>query len=936
MVSLAALWQSYGVEPAAVVGHSQGEIAAACVAGALSLEDAARVVCLRSRALTAVTGDGAMAVVALPEDQAGDLVSDYADQVSIAAVNGPAAVLLSGDRTALEELRLTCQQRDVRMRMVPVDYASHSVHVEKILDELTGLLAPVRPLRPQVPFLSTVTGEWIDTPALDAAYWCANLRRPVRFAEAVRTLAEQGYGCFVESSPHPVLLAAIEDTLADRDDTFAVGSLRRDDGGADRFLLSLAEAWVRGVPVDFGPAVPGGPDHPVELPTYPFRRRRHWLEAPAEAAARQEAALIDGWRYRVDWTPVPGTSTPSLTGDWIVLTPHDSVRPDLVRAVLAGLARHGATVHPRTARELAQDSAPLPQDIVGILSLAALDERPGDDDPAVTVGLADTVTGIRELAARAPHAPLWMATRGAVGTTADDPVRHPVQAQTWGLGVVLGLDEPGRVCGLVDLPDELTEDAAARLVESLSGATGEHEVAVRGSTALARRLVQDPAPQAEPWRPRGTVLITGGTGGLGGHVARWAARNGAAHLILTSRRGPDAPGAPELRAELTELGAARVTVAACDAADRDQLAALLATIDDTAPLTAVVHAAGLTQPAVPAGELSTAELADVLRAKVGGARNLDALTRDADLDAFVLFSSGAGTWGDAGKAGYAAANAYLDAFAAERRARGAVATSIAWGAWDSGMVHGDVADLLTRRGVRLMRPERAVRALALAVGHGDTTVAIASFDLARWIPLYTMDRDRRLVASLTADRTAPGTPDKGHAPEPEQSTAPGDRLAGLSAEERETVLTDIVRREAAAVLKAGGPDEIRPRRAFKELGFDSLTALEFRNRLAAATGRRLPATLVFDHPTPAALVRHLSGEPAGGGNDVLADLDRLEARLSALPDEEHTRLDLADRLRALLRRVEPAAETTADPQDDLAAASNDEIFDLIDRELGIG
>ncbi|MFH9109628.1 SDR family NAD(P)-dependent oxidoreductase [Streptomyces albus] len=934
MVSLAALWRSYGVEPDAVVGHSQGEIAAACVAGALSLEDAARVVCLRSRALTAVTGHGAMAIVALPEHQAGDLLSDHADQVSVAAVNGPGTVVLSGDRAALEAVSRTCRQRGVRMRMIPVDYASHSVHVEKILDELAGLLAPVRPRSPEVPFLSTVTGEWIDTPALDAAYWRANLRRPVRFAEAVRTLAEQGYGCFVESSPHPVLLAAVEDTLADRDDAFAVGSLRRDDGGADRFMLSLAEAWVRGVPVDFGPAVPGGPDRLVELPTYPFRRRRHWLEAPAEATARKEAALIDGWRYRIDWTPVPGTGTPPLAGDWIVLTPNEPVRPDLVRAVLKGLARHGATVHPVTARELARGCAPLPEGIAGILSLAALDERPCDDDPVVTVGLADTVTCVHELAARAPHVPLWTATSGAVGTTADDPVRHPAQAQVWGLGVVLGLDEPGRVCGLVDLPDELTEDDVARLAESLSGTTGEHEVAVRAGTSLARRLVPAPAPEAEPWRPRGTVLITGGTGGLGSHVARWAARNGAAHLILTSRRGPDAPGADELRTELTALGAARVTVAACDVADRDQLAALLATADDTAPLSAVVHAAGVTQPAAPVGELSTADLAGVLRAKVEGARNLDALTRHADLDAFVLFSSGAGTWGDAGKAGYAAANAYLDAFAAERRARGAVATSVAWGAWDAGMVDGDVADLLTRRGVRLMRPERAVRALALAVGNGDTTVALASFDLARWVPLYTTDRDRRLVAAL-APQSAPGT-DGDHAPAPEQAAATADRLAGLSAEERETALTDIVRREAAAVLKAGGPDEIRPRRPFKELGFDSLTALEFRNRLAAATGRRLPATLVFDHPTPAALVRHLSGGTADGGNDVSADLDRLEARLAALPDEERTRLGLADRLRALLRRLEPAAEDTADPQDDLTAASNDEIFDLIDRELGIG
>ncbi|MEU0149427.1 SDR family NAD(P)-dependent oxidoreductase [Streptomyces sp. NPDC006288] len=934
MVSLAALWRSYGVEPAAVVGHSQGEIAAACVAGALSLEDAARVVCLRSRAITALAGSGGMATVTLPEEQVTALLEPYGERLSVAAVNGPGSVVLSGDRDALEDLARTCARRDVRMRTIPVDYASHSAHVEKILDELTGLLAPVEPRRPDVPYLSTVTGEWIDGPALDAAYWCANLRRPVRYAEAVRTLADRGHGLFVECSPHPVLLAATEQTLADHDDACAVGSLRRDDGGHDRFLLSLAEAWVHGGPVDFGRAVEGGPGHRVELPTYPFRRRRHWIEAPAEALARQEDALVDSWRYRVSWTPVPATGTPELTGDWAVVTPDGAVRPDLVRAVLDGLARHGATPHPLTADQLAREDFVLPDRIDGILSLAALDERPGRGEPDVTVGLADTLTCVRVLAARAPGAPLWLATRGAVGTSPDDSVRHPAQAQVWGLGVVLGLDEPGRLCGQIDLPDTFDDDSATRLALILSGAPGENEVALREGGAFARRLVPAPAPQAEPWRPRGTVLITGGTGALGSHVARWAASRGAAHLVLTSRRGAEAPEAAALHDELTALGA-RVTIAACDVAEKEQLAALLASLDDTEPLTAVVHTAGVTQPEIPVGEMSASDLARIIRVKTEGARNLDALTAGHDLDAFVLFSSGAGTWGDAGKAGYAAANAYLDAFAHTRRARGAVATSIAWGAWDGGgMVEGDVADLLTRRGMRLMRPESAVRALALAVGNGDAAVAVASFDLARFLPLYTMTRDRRLVADLAAAQPAPQLGEAVGESGPERTTALAGRLAGLSAEERETTLVDVVRREAAAVLKAGRPEEISPRRAFKELGFDSLTALEFRNRLNAATGLRLPATLVFDHPTPASLARRLRDELSGGTNDVLAELDRLEAGLSALPDEEWARLDVAERLRALLRRAEPTAES-ADPSEDLAAATNDEIFDLIDRELGI-
>ncbi|MGW2591742.1 SDR family NAD(P)-dependent oxidoreductase [Streptomyces sp. NPDC001515] len=938
MVSLAALWQAYGVEPAAVVGHSQGEIAAACVAGALTLEDAARVVCVRSKVLTKVTGRGAMAIVALPQDRIDGLLAPYGERLSVAAVNGPSSVVLSGDRDALEDLALVCKEREIRVRTIPVDYASHCAHVEPVLDELADLLAPVTPLSPRIPFYSTVTGEWIDTAALDAAYWCANLRRPVRFADAVGALAAEGYGAWIESSPHPVLLAAVEETLDGREDAFAVGSLRRDDGGGDRFLLSLAEAWVRGLPVDWERAFTGAPGTAVELPSYPFQRRRHWIEAPADTAAQRERALVDGWRYRVTWTPVPATGATALFGDWLVVTPDAAVDSSLVRAVLDGLAAHGATVHPVGVRELTAGTARLPDRIDGVLSLAALDDRPRPDAPALSTGLADTLGCVRALA---PDAPLWLATRGAVGTSADDPVRHPVQAQVWGLGVVLGLDEPDRLCGLVDLPDRLDADALDRLAEVLSETTGETEVALRGPAVLARRLVQDPAPGAAPWRPRGTVLITGGTGALGSHVARWAARNGAAHLLLTSRRGADAPGAAALAEELTGLGA-RVTITACDVGDADEAAALLASVDPAEPLTAVVHTAGLTQPEIPVREQSTDALARILRGKAEGARHLDALTAGLDLDAFVLFSSGAGTWGDAGKAGYAAANAYLDALAQQRRARGETATAIAWGAWDGGgMVEGEVSDLLTRRGMRLMRPEAAVRALALAVGNGDTTLAVASIDLSRFLPLYTMTRDRRLVAALTeaAERaeaaTASEPGDTAGETRPDASTALADRLAGLSADERESTLVDLVRREAAAVLKAGRPEEIRPRRAFKELGFDSLTALEFRNRLNTATGLKLPATLVFDHPTPAALARRLRDELSGGSDDVLAGLTRLEARLSALPDDEWTRLDLDGRLAALLRRTVPAAAPTDAPHQDLAAATNDEIFDLIDRELGI-
>ncbi|MEV6948873.1 beta-ketoacyl synthase N-terminal-like domain-containing protein [Streptomyces sp. NPDC051172] len=275
MVSLAALWRAHGLEPDAVVGHSQGEIAAACVAGALSLEDAAKVVALRSRVILALSGRGGMLSVGLSAAAIAELLDDG---LSVAAVNGPSSVVVSGDRAPLERLAAYLTEQGVRNRMVPVDYASHSAHVEAIRAELADALAQLRPTAPLVPFLSTVTGAWVETAALDAAYWYRNLRETVGFEQAVRTLGDQGFTTFVEMSPHPVLTYPVEETCPE---AVVTGTLQREDGGLRRFLESAAGLVVRGVDLELLPGVRGG--H-LPLPVYRFQRSRFW-QAPLRGTA---------------------------------------------------------------------------------------------------------------------------------------------------------------------------------------------------------------------------------------------------------------------------------------------------------------------------------------------------------------------------------------------------------------------------------------------------------------------------------------------------------------------------------------------------------------------------------------------------------------------------------------------------------------------------
>jgi polyketide synthase 12 len=278
MVSLAAQWRALGIHPDAVLGHSQGEIAAAYVAGALSLRDAAKVVTLRSRAIRAIAGTGGMVSIARPAEQVHDMVQPWDRLLSIAAQNGPSSTVVTGDARACDELMVVCEQREVSAKRVPVDYASHSSDVETLRETLIEKLSGLQPRTCDIEYISAVTGAALDTKILDGDYWFANLRQPVLFEQAVRWACEHGYRTFVESSPHPVLIAGIEDSLEDCEgDHGVVGTLRRNDGGMTRFLSSAAEVRVHGDSSEWARMFDATGARRIALPTYAFQRKRYWM-----------------------------------------------------------------------------------------------------------------------------------------------------------------------------------------------------------------------------------------------------------------------------------------------------------------------------------------------------------------------------------------------------------------------------------------------------------------------------------------------------------------------------------------------------------------------------------------------------------------------------------------------------------------------------------
>ncbi|MFE9769906.1 SDR family NAD(P)-dependent oxidoreductase, partial [Streptomyces sp. NPDC005808] len=735
----------------------------------------------------------------------------------------------------------------------------------------------------------------------------------------------------------------------------------------------------------------------TELPTYAFQRTRYWPELSADSAAAGTAALdarfweaverrdldalsqalggadteplraalpalfgwrqlqreqsaLDTWTYRATWKPAEsaGSGSPLLPGRWLLAVPESfSVDDKLVDALAAALAEHGADVARVAVAERSALAATLagldPEGIDGVVSLLALAET------AEPAGLLGTVVLLQALGDAGLQAPLWCLTRGAVSVGAADRLVSPAQAAVWGLGRVAGLELPQRWGGLLDLPAELDERATARLCEVLAtGDKAEDQLALRDQGVFVRRLVRarlDGGPG--DWQPTGTVLVIGGTGALGGYVARLLAGRGAEHLVLTGRRGLDAPGAPELRDELLALGT-RVTVEACDVADRDALRALFDGLDSAGmPVTAVVHAAGAADDGL-IDTLTPDRIAEALRAKVTGAAYLHELTEDRELDAFVLFSAFAGTVGGVGQGVYAAANAHLDALAGHRRALGLTGTSIAWGPWaDGGTARNDpgFADRMRDRGLPVLPTEAALAALGRAVagtGADDpAAVLVADVDWSSFLTAFLAARPAAWLGDIPEVRKYIADSAAGDGEAQGGSAAFKASLAGLSDAEAARKLLELVRTEAAAVLGYESAEPIGAKRPFRDLGFESLTAVNLRNQLSTRTGLRLPVTLVFDHPTPTALAEFLRGELGGAQETpevaVLSELDRLESGLSVLDGDEGARQRVTSRLRALVSRLDgeqAPAEAGGSVVDQLDAASAEEVLAFIDNEFG--
>ncbi|PRP97905.1 Erythronolide synthase, modules 1 and 2 [Enhygromyxa salina] len=918
-VALFRLLESWGLAPDLVLGHSIGELAAAHVAGVMSLADACELVAERGRLMQSMREDGVMISIQASEDELRPLV-DADPGVDIAGLNGPRSTVLSGDEQAARSVAARFEARGRKTRQLAVSHAFHSHHMEPMLDELRAVAETSTFAAPRTSLVSNVTGRLADPDLLRSPdYWARQVRAAVRFADGVRELEREGVTLAVELGPHGVLTASAATCLEHPDQVRLVSTLRRDRADLESLHVALAQLHCAGAGLSWADYYRPLDARLVSLPTYAFERARYWLEVPTKAPAQdphaaafwsavearddaqlgalldlddqsqtaltsvlpalrawrgtsRERETLDSWRYRETWVPLAVDTGPASQAPWLVIATTDAAG-SVAERLGAQLPTTLVIADPEAGREqLARRLRRAAGDgpLAGVIAdLGSSEHHPRHR--GLPLGLALALTLAQALADAEIDAKLWLLTRSAVSTGPDDHLEHPLLAMIWGLGRVLSLDQPQRWGGLVDLPCEVPDALVSTLARALLRGGHEDQLAIRPRGLLARRLERAPAEALGPrFRARGTALITGGTGALGAHTARWLTKRGAAHLVLTSRRGEAAPGARSLRAELESLGA-RVSIERCDSADPRAIAALVAKLSELdgsdEELRIIAHAAGVSGPPTSVDQLSIEGLAEVTAAKVCGAAALHELTLTRDLDAFICFASIAGVWGSGQQAPYSAANAYLDALALHRASSGLPATSLAWGPWAGpGMADEELSELLRSHGLSPMAPAHAIASLELALRSRDPSLVIADLDWSRFAPVYASQRPRPLLTAIPEARRAlaplPSDAQLRRALErvslsqlreagildavldlvndasPTEAAAPTDLLT-LPISERRAAVREQLRAFAARVLRVS-VDEIEHDQGLTALGLDSLMAVELRTQLAAA-GIAIPA-----------------------------------------------------------------------------------------------
>jgi acyl transferase domain-containing protein len=908
--ALSELWRSWGVQPAAVLGHSIGEFAAAVVAGVISVEDALRLVAARGRLMQQLPAGGVMAAVMADEARVRETIAPFADRVSIAALNGPANTVISGSGEAIAQILETLAAKQINGQRLVVSHAFHSPLMDPMLDEFERVAAGIACAAPRIPFVSTVTGALVDTAfAFDAAYWRRHARGAVRFAAGLTALHARGDRVFLEIGPAPTL-SGMGRRMLEADELTWLASLRKGRDDWQQMLDAAGGLFVHGVSVDWAAFDAPYQRRKALLPTYPFQRERYWVQVAPTVPAEMSSAA--GTRvpetYSIEWIEREAESraTAAAGPARYVIAGRSSAFRD---AIADEFARFGDACSIVGTDAGSADAVRSILDVAAgtraILLLADGDSADLTSGQRTCELLAGLVPRIDRLPS--PASRLFLVTRGTqpVGGTAPSIADAPI----WGFGRVLALEHPATWGAMIDVAADPGEDDAVRVVQEVSAraknaaADLDDQIVFRAGARFVPRLdrVATSAPARLELSSDGTYVITGGLGSLGLALAARLVARGARSLALVGRRGlppraewsavdPASPSGCQIAAvRQLEAAGAVVHVYRADAAESADVSRVFDSLRATAaPVRGVIHAAGVSRP-VTIAELTPAVLAETLRPKVAGGWHLHEATRALPLDFFVLFSSISSVWGSRTLGAYAAANQALDALAHHRRALGLPATSINWGPWaDGGMMDDAGQQWLAALGIEALKPSAALDMLERVVAARRTQAVVASMKWEKFLAVYEARGERPFMERVRPAKEAAAAPaDRGFV----------ERLGQMLPFDRREAIAAAIADHVVVVIGGGAAAAIAMDEGFFELGLDSLMATELRRRIEKQFDRRLTPTVTFDYPNIAALTAHVdeecfgaaapaaSIEPATLAPDAAGDLERAIAALESLSED---------------------------------------------------
>ncbi|KAI9147475.1 Reducing polyketide synthase swnK [Paramyrothecium foliicola] len=870
-VALWRLWKALGVTPDFVLGHSLGELVVAHVAGILSLPDACRLVAARGRLMEAQSGNYSMAAVEATATEMKQIIDqhNYGDRVDIALFNTPTQTVISGSTDAVECIAAEHRKHGRMAKIVVTGHAFHSCHMDGMLADFQAVVDTVRFHPPQASIISSLDGGLVNNDRLNTPqYWLEQVRRPVRFSDAIQTLASHGVNVFIELGPEPVLCGMGAETLSNQAESQSniwLSSLSRRTEGTLLFHQSVGQLYVQNMAINWKTYFEPLTCHRVQLPTYVFQRN-YVLKNDVKAQPSHVAkALINGSQignytetllqgnqpqsqFEIIWRPVH-VSDAENHGTWgLVVSADDSAWAANVRSTLSGAGMQILQIeHLEHAGKLE-----------GLIYLWDSDA----DVVIQTQELLPKALSQLQVAAQAQFTtPLVWITRGAVGTGMqmdDQSMRLGAGPLLWGLMRTARNEHPELNLRLVDL------DVQTTIIAILSALrlNTEPECAVREGRVLVPRMqhVKQLTPisaQHSLVRKDGAVLITGGLGYFGAHVARWlVAKHGVRDLVLTSRHGMNAHGAEQLISELSNFGA-RVDVLTSDIAELDNVTTIIAMFSADRPLRGIVHAAGVVDSGVLLG-MTQERCEKTIAPKAHGALFLHQSTRNMDLDFFIMVSSISGVMGMPGLANYAAANTFLDALAHMRRAQGLPGTSIAFGtlAGDGGMASrlgANTRSHLSQFGLDPLTLNEGLKLLEGSVLNKRALSVAANLDLKR-LQGFLEQQDGvmppLLANLLTSSSGAARSPISAR-----RSLQQG--LIEADPKLRVGMMLEKVQQVVAQVLGFSNPLEVEVDRDLKDLGIDSLTAVQIRNHLAALTSLKLSVNIALAHPNLRVLSKSL-------------------------------------------------------------------------------